>query len=172
MRKTPKLSDIVRKRLLFQKVSRHATLFGDWCMNSSIEKEHVPKAVRKMVIRQDNSIEISLSRPRRLRQQTMSEDIASAADMKTATSELMNSNTMQGLIVANQASSMLSVSSVPNDRRKTIETCENIFLQNEESSKLRARTPPSNPHRILLYKDKSDTCIYIFLLKYTYLKNL
>lgn len=45
------------------------------------------------------------------------------------------------------------------DRRKTIETCENIFLHAEESSKLRARTPPSNPHRILLHRDKNDTSI-------------
>lgn len=48
---------------------------------------------------------------------------------------------------------------VSGDRRKTIETCENIFLHAEESSKLRARTPPSNPHRILLHRDKSDTSI-------------
>jgi hypothetical protein len=45
------------------------------------------------------------------------------------------------------------------DRRKTIETCENIYLHAEESSKLRARTPPSNPHRILLHRDKNDTSI-------------
>ena len=50
---------------------------------------------------------------------------------------------------------------MPNttDRRKTIETCENIYLHAEESSKLRARTPPSNPHRILLHRNKADTSI-------------
>lgn len=46
-----------------------------------------------------------------------------------------------------------------SDRRKTIETCENIYLHAEESSKLRARTPPANPHRILLHRDKGDTSI-------------
>ena len=45
------------------------------------------------------------------------------------------------------------------DRRKTIETCENIYLQAEECSKLRARTPPSNPHRVLLHRDKNDASI-------------
>lgn len=50
-------------------------------------------------------------------------------------------------------------SQASGDRRKTIETCENIFLHAEESSKLRARTPPSNPHRILLHRDKNDTSI-------------
>jgi hypothetical protein len=67
---------------------------------------------------------------------------------------------MQSLMAVRNPS-MLSVSSNggTNDRRKTIETCENIFLQSEESTKLRARTPPSNPHRILLYKDKSDKSI-------------
>ena len=45
------------------------------------------------------------------------------------------------------------------DRRKTIETCENIYLHVEESSKLRARTPPSNPHRVLLHRCKNDTSI-------------
>ena len=49
--------------------------------------------------------------------------------------------------------------STSGDRRKTIETCENIFLHAEESSKLRARTPPSNPHRILLHRDKNDGSI-------------
>jgi hypothetical protein len=52
-----------------------------------------------------------------------------------------------------------TASTLSGDRRKTIETCENIFLHAEESSKLRARTPPSNPHRILLHRDKSDTSI-------------
>jgi hypothetical protein len=49
--------------------------------------------------------------------------------------------------------------SASGDRRKTIETCENIYLHAEESSKLRARTPPSNPHRILLHRDKNDASI-------------
>lgn len=167
LRKTPKLSDIVRKRLLFQKVSRHATLFGDWNVNSSTEKEHVPKAVRKMIIRQDNSIEISMSRPPKLRQHTMSEDIT-ANDVNNASD--INPNAMQGLIVQN--TSCLSVSSIANDRRKTIETCENIFLQSEESTKLRARTPPSNPHRILLYKDKSDKSIRSIPSLFFILKNI
>lgn len=164
LRKTPKLSDMVRKRLLFQKVSRHTTLFGEWRMNSSTEKEHVPKAIRKMIIRQDNSIEISMSRPPKLRQHTMSEDMQT---VEPTNNEL---NAMQGLIINNNTS-MLSVSSIANDRRKTIETCENIFLQSEESTKLRARTPPSNPHRILLYKDKSDNSIrskvFIFATNHT-----
>ena len=49
--------------------------------------------------------------------------------------------------------------STSGDRRKTIETCENIYLFAEESSKLRARTPPSNPHRVLLHRDKNDASI-------------
>lgn len=158
VRKTPKLSDIVRKRLLFQKVSRGATLLGESFSNST-EKEHVPKAPRKIIIRQDNSIEISLTRPPKLRRQTISEDFG-PTNYGENNSDV---NTMHALAVKNP--SMLSVSSNGNnDRRKTIETCENIFLQSEESTKLRARTPPSNPHRILLYKDKSDKSIRSFLI--------
>ena len=132
-----------------------------------MEKEHVHKAPRKIIIRQDNSIEISISRPSKLRRHTCSEDFTPAnpqiqiSDLSSETNPILAKN-----------SSMLSVSSTGNDRRKTIETCENIFLQSEESTKLRARTPPSNPHRILLYKDKSDKSIrskffllYIVLLK-------
>jgi hypothetical protein len=176
VRKTPNLSDIVRKRLLFQKVSK-ATMMAAGngaggsnsgaggggaeavSFSSSIEKEHVPKAPRKIIIRQDNSIEISLSRPPKLRRQTISEDFGPGGygpplggiDGPGA------AENNQLMLVKNP--SMLSVSSVGNDRRKTIETCENIFLQSEESTKLRARTPPSNPHRILLYKDKTDKSV-------------
>lgn len=157
VRKTPKLSDIVRKRLLFQKVSRNATFLGE-SFSNSVEKEHVPKAPRKIIIRQDNSIEISLTRPPKLRRQTISEDFTPTNYNQLADSnETPTTTAMQALAVKNP--SMLSVSSNGNDRRKTIETCENIFLQSEESTKLRARTPPSNPHRILLYKDKSDKSI-------------
>ena len=155
VRKTPKLSDIVRKRLLFQKVSRGATLLGE-SFSSSMEKEHVPKAPRKIIIRQDNSIEISLTRPPKLRRQTFSEDFA-PTNFNPLNEPGNEMGAMSALAVKNP--SMLSVSSTGNDRRKTIETCENIFLQSEESTKLRARTPPSNPHRILLYKDKSDKSI-------------
>ncbi len=157
LRKTPKLSDIVRKRLLYQKVCKGIN------MMDSMEKEHVPKTPRKIIIRQDNSIEISITRPPRIRHQTISED--SGANNFTP---LINfdQNGLDGsgagnsnvLPVANNPS-MLSVCSVGNDRRKTIETCENIFLQSEESTKFKTRTPPSNPHRILLYKDKSDKSI-------------
>jgi hypothetical protein len=42
VRKTPRLSDIVRKRLLFQKVNRNAANLGD-SFSNSIEREHVPK---------------------------------------------------------------------------------------------------------------------------------
>ncbi|RNA22653.1 hypothetical protein BpHYR1_025089 [Brachionus plicatilis] len=150
VRKAPKLSDIVRKRLLFQKVSRGATLLGE-SFSNSIEKDHVPKAPRKIIIRQDNSIEISLSRPPKLRRQNFSEDITTSNFAHQSASLVEPSGLKQN-------PSMLSVSST-NDRRKTIETCENIFIQSEESTKLRARTPPSNPHRILLYKDKSDKSI-------------
>lgn len=152
VRKAPKLSDIVRKRLLFQKVSRGATLLGE-SFSNSIEKEHVPRAPRKIIIRQDNSIEISLSRPPKLRRQNFSEDITTSNF-----AQQMNNSSLAEPSGLKQNPSMLSVSST-TDRRKTIETCENIFIQSEESTKLRARTPPSNPHRILLYKDKSDKSI-------------
>ncbi|CAF0956610.1 unnamed protein product [Brachionus calyciflorus] len=151
VRKAPKLSDIVRKRLLFQKVSRGATLLGE-SFSNSIEKDHVPKTPRKIIIRQDNSIEISLSRPPKLRKQTFSEDITNSNYAQPLNNSNLEPSGMK------QNASMLSVSST-TDRRKTIETCENIFIQSEESTKLRARTPPSNPHRILLYKDKSDKTI-------------
>lgn len=65
-----------------------------------------------------------------------------------------NTTSTLGLPLPSSASGLST-----GDRRKTIETCENIFLHAEESSKLRARTPPSNPHRILLHRDKNDTSI-------------
>ena len=152
IRRPPKLSDIVRKRLLFKKVSRGITQLGE-TFSSSIEKEHVPKAPRKIIIRQDNSIELGLSKPPKLRVQTASLDL----NVYGQFSESINT----GIETTQNAKhpSMLSVSSSNSDRRKTIETCENIFLQSEESTKLRAKTPPSNPHRILLYKDQSNKSI-------------
>lgn len=125
VRKTPKLSDIVRKRLLFQKASRGATLLGE-SFSNSMEKEHVPKAPRKIIIRQDNSIEISLARPPKLRRQTISEDFGPASFSPLAETGA-ETTAIQNLAVKNP--SMLSVSSTGSDRRKTIETCENIFLQ-------------------------------------------
>jgi hypothetical protein len=182
VRKTPNLSDIVRKRLLFQKVSKASMLAGGGAgggggagagasgangagasggggaeavsFSSSMEKEHVPKAPRKIIIRQDNSIEISLTRPPKLRRQTISEDFGPTGGVADGPGAAESNQLMLA-----KNPSMLSVSSVGNDRRKTIETCENIFLQSEESTKLRARTPPSNPHRILLYKDKTDKLV-------------
>jgi hypothetical protein len=57
VRKTQDLSDIVRRRMLYSKISKQQQ--GD---NGSIslEREHVPKVPRKIIIRQDNSIELSL----------------------------------------------------------------------------------------------------------------
>ena len=145
VRKTPNLSDVVRKRLLFQKVTRNALLLGE-SISSSTEKEHIPKAVRRIIIRQDNSIEVSLSKPPKIRKQTMSEDFA---EKTVDTTSCLKTSQNNGL----------SVSASSNDRRKTIETCENIFLQSEATTKLRVKTPPSNPHRILLYRDKTDKSI-------------
>ena len=152
VRKTPKLSDIVRKRLLFQKVSRGITLLGE-SFSSSVEREHIPKAPRKIIIRQDNSIEIDLAKPPKLRLQASSVDVGSINICETPTSL---SNTLSANAQMSKNPSMLSVSSNGNDRRKTIEMCEDIFRVSEETTKLRAKTPPSNPHRILLCKDKSD----------------
>lgn len=164
-RKNPPLSEMVRKRLLFKKLSHDLANSGD-SFSNSMEKEHVPKTLRRIIIRQDNSIEIAITRPPRLRRQTFSEDIS-----PMAASEASGGNCGGGGGGSGGSASMssgphsrtrqtLNVSpNGANDRRKTIETCENIFLQSEESVKLRARTPPSNPHRILLYKDKSDKSI-------------
>ena len=150
IRKPPKLSDLVRKRLLFQKVSRGITQLGE-TFSSSVEKEHVPKVPRKLIIKQDNSIELGLVKPPKLRVQAASLDMSVYSHFSESTTTGFESQIKQP--------SMLSVASSTSDRRKTIETCENIFLQSEESTKLRAKTPPSNPHRILLYKDQSNKSI-------------
>ena len=57
VRKAHDLSDIVRRRMLYTKINKQQQ--GD---NSSIslEREHIPKVPRKIIIRQDNSIEIAL----------------------------------------------------------------------------------------------------------------
>lgn len=150
VRKTPNLSDVVRKRMLFKKVTNNVFRLGNESISGSLEKEHIPRAVRKMVIRQDNSIEVSLSRSPKLRQQVFSVDFNEKGFEST--------QSMQGLITSSQNG--LNVPQPGNtERRKTIETCENIFLQSEENTKLRVRTPPSNPHRILLYRDKLDKSI-------------
>ena len=149
VRKTPNLADVVRKRMLFKKVTKKALLLGQDSASNSLEKEHIPRAVRKMVIRQDNSIEVSLSRSPKLRQQNFSVDFNEKG--------FESNQSMQGLITSSQNG--LNVPQANNERRKTIETCENIFLQSEENTKLRVRTPPSNPHRILLYRDKLDKSI-------------
>lgn len=152
-RKNPPLSEIVRKRLLFKKLSHDLANSGD-SFSNSVEKEHVPKTVRRIIIRQDNSIEIAITRPPRLRRQTFSEDVVAPINTDGSVSGPASANAMR-----NMQTLSVSPNGGSNDRRKTIETCENIFLQSEESTKLRARTPPSNPHRILLYKDKSDKSI-------------
>lgn len=152
-RKNPPLSEIVRKRLLFKKLSHDLANSGD-SFSNSVEKEHVPKTVRRIIIRQDNSIEIAITRPPRLRRQTFSEDVVAPINTDGSVSGPASANAMR-----NMQTLSVSPNGGTNDRRKTIETCENIFLQSEESTKLRARTPPSNPHRILLYKDKNDKSI-------------
>jgi hypothetical protein len=57
VRKAQDLSDIVRRRMLYTKISKqkHEENFS-----LSLEREHVPKVPRKIIIRQDNSIEIAL----------------------------------------------------------------------------------------------------------------
>ncbi|CAF0792708.1 unnamed protein product [Didymodactylos carnosus] len=142
VRKQQDLSDIVRRRMLYSKISKQDTF------SSSVEREHVPKTPRKIIIRQDNSIEISLSKPPKLRRHTLSEDYYYGNEPEFAT---MMKDTANSTLLPIPTSC-----STGGDRRKTIETCENIFLQAEESSKLRARTPPSNPHRVLLHRDKND----------------
>ncbi len=161
VRKTPDLSDVVRKRLLFQKATRGINLLKEKAVdsNQSLEKEHIPKAVRRMIIRQDNSIEVSLSRSPKIRQQSLIENSYGFTPEKGFDS----TSYLEGLIVSPQMGL-----SVPqgNERRKTIETCDNIFLQSEENTKLRVRTPPSNPHRILLYRDKLDKSVRSKLLPF------
>ena len=56
VRKAPDLSDIVRRRMLYSKISKQQG--NDFSM--SLERDHVPKVPRKIIIRQDNSIEIAL----------------------------------------------------------------------------------------------------------------
>jgi hypothetical protein len=57
VRKTHDLSDIVRRRMLYTKITKQQQ--GE-NFNISLEREHVPKVPRKIIIRQDNSIEIAL----------------------------------------------------------------------------------------------------------------
>lgn len=57
VRKAQDLSDIVRRRMLYSKISKQQQ--GESC-SISMEREHVPKVPRKIIIRQDNSIEIAL----------------------------------------------------------------------------------------------------------------
>jgi hypothetical protein len=56
VRKAQDLSDIVRRRMLYSRISKQQ---GD-NFSLSLEREHVPKVPRKIIIRQDNSIEIAL----------------------------------------------------------------------------------------------------------------
>lgn len=56
VRKAQDLSDIVRRRMLYSKINKQQ---GDH-FSMSLEREHVPKVPRKIIIRQDNSIEIAL----------------------------------------------------------------------------------------------------------------
>lgn len=56
VRKAQDLSDIVRRRMLYSKIKQQQ---GDQ-FSISLEREHVPKVPRKIIIRQDNSIEIAL----------------------------------------------------------------------------------------------------------------
>lgn len=121
-------------------------LLGEMVSNS-LEKEHIPKVVRRMVIRQDNSIEVSLSRsPKRV-----SQSLSESPYINTVSEFQVNAKALN-------LNSTLSIPQQSNERRKTIETCENIFQQSEENTKLNVRTPPSNPHRILLYR-KNDKSI-------------
>jgi len=57
VRKTQDLSDIVRRRMLYTKINKQQQ--GD-NFSMSLEREHIPKVPRKIIIRQDNSIEIAL----------------------------------------------------------------------------------------------------------------
>lgn len=96
------------------------------------------------------------SKPPKLRRQTLSEDYYHACNPDADYGHAPGSN---GSSTLGLPLSTSVAGSINNDRRKTIETCENIYLHAEESSKLRARTPPANPHRILLHRDKGDTSI-------------
>ncbi|CAM4945415.1 unnamed protein product [Rotaria socialis] len=154
VRKTPDLSDIVRQRMLYSKISKQQQ---EENFSRSLEREHVPKVPKKIIIRQDNSIEIALSKPPKLRRQTLSEDYYYGCNPEvefTTISPTAGGSSTLGIPNPSYGSGLIA-----GDRRKTIETCENIFLHAEENSKLRARTPPSNPHRILLHRDKNDTSI-------------
>jgi hypothetical protein len=57
VRKAQDLSDIVRRRMLYTKLKTQQQ--GE-NYNISLERDHVPKVPRKIIIRQDNSIEIAL----------------------------------------------------------------------------------------------------------------
>jgi hypothetical protein len=57
VRKAQDLSDFVRRRMLYTKISKQQQ--GE-NFSLSLEREHVPKVPRKIIIRQDNSIEIAL----------------------------------------------------------------------------------------------------------------
>lgn len=57
VRKAQDLSDIVRRRMLYTKINKQQQ--GE-LFSISMEREHVPKVPRKIIIRQDNSIEIAL----------------------------------------------------------------------------------------------------------------
>jgi hypothetical protein len=96
------------------------------------------------------------SKPPKLRRQTLSEDYYYGCNPD---SEFGMAQTSGGSSTLGLPMSPSIHGSMSGDRRKTIETCENIYLHAEESSKLRARTPPSNPHRILLHRDKNDASI-------------
>jgi hypothetical protein len=99
---------------------------------------------------------LSSSKPPKLRRQTLSEEYYYGCnpDGEFGISQTSSGSSTLALPISSSMSG-----SNNSDRRKTIETCENIYLHAEESSKLRARTPPSNPHRILLHRDKADTSI-------------
>ncbi|CAF3855710.1 unnamed protein product [Rotaria magnacalcarata] len=155
VRKTQDLSDIVRTRMLYSKINKQQQQQQGNSFSISLEREHVPKVPRKIIIRQDNSIEIALSHPPKLRRNTLSEDYYGYnPELDYNLTQTGSGSSTLGLPISSSMSGAAS-----GDRRKTIETCENIFLHAEESSKLRTRTPPSNPHRILLHRDKNDTSI-------------
>ena len=131
-------------------------LFGEMVWNS-LEKEHIPKVARRMVIRQDNSIEVSLSRTTKRVTQSLSDSPYHMNSVAESHNKALNAT--------------LNIPQPQNsERRKTIETCENIFQQSEENIKLNVRTPPSNPHRILLYRDKTDKSIRSLCLRICSLK--
>ncbi|CAF0737478.1 unnamed protein product [Rotaria sordida] len=153
VRKAQDLSDIVRTRMLHSKLNKQQQGNN---FSISLEREHVPKVPRKIIIRQDNSIEIALRHPPKLRRNTLSEDYYYGHNPEADYGIAQSGSGVSTLGLPLSASMSGSTS---GDRRKTIETCENIYLHAEESSKLRARTPPSNPHRILLHRDKNDTSI-------------